>query len=198
MLRHFPLIITVVLLAGCGTPSSDLHNAAQPDLKQLIQEQQQIARTVRITLASEKDTYRAGEEFEVRIRLNNPEQQTVDSVRTWIAFDPTKLEVLELHDETSDFDLTLAQENNFDNQQGLVSIGRSSQRPLSPADAVIHTIVFRVLPTTVEKITSLDFYGYQDGAQGYTGVYQVQAGKPFNLLQPPAIPGVKLKLIPQQ
>lgn len=199
--RLFIIGLACFLLAGCGAVNDDssLQHSSSPldaeRLKLLIADQQEMQKTAELSLKGE---YVAKNTVAVAIRLHNPEEKQIDSVRSWLTFDPSKMKVSRIDDSHSDFDIFLAEENTFDNEKGIVSIGRSSQKPMLAKEAQVATVVFTMLPVRKETVAPIDFYGYSADSAGYTGIMHIVRGVPRNIMKEPAGKTLFLTLLPPQ
>jgi uncharacterized protein YcfL len=186
---------SLLLLVSCAskTPHKKPDTTA---LQQLVMQQKEQAKTATLTLTtSDPLTVMAGGTFTVLVTLQNPAQTSIDSVRSWLTFDPKKLQVQSMDDENSAFDLALADENKFDNTTGIVSIGRSSSTVQNGKSLLVEKIVFQALSRGDEATTAIDFYDYKENTDGHTGVYHLVDGVPYNILQEPHNTSLRLTIL---
>ncbi len=194
------ILTILLLLSACGQENSQQNIAVSDNgnLQKLVKAQQEVEKTVELELQTSSREQTAGKTFEVRVDLKNPAGKTIDGVRSWVAYDTSKLKAVRLDDTASDFDFFLPQENSIQVEQGMIALGRSSKTPMNKAIAHVVTITFEVLPTTTEKVTSIDFFDYQTGTDGHTNVLLLVDGQTHNILKDPAQPGVRLTLLPEK
>jgi uncharacterized protein YcfL len=186
---------SLLLLVSCAseTPQKKPDTTA---LQQLVMQQKEQEKTATLTLTtSDPLTVMAGGTFTVLVTLQNPAQTSIDSVRSWLTFDPKKLQVQSMDDENSAFDLALADENKFDNTTGIVSIGRSSSTVQNGKSLLVEKIVFQALSRGDEATTAIDFYDYKENTDGHTGVYHLVDGVPYNILQEPHNTSLRLTIL---
>jgi len=186
---------SLLLLVSCASETPQRKPANTTALQQLVMQQKEQEKTATLTLTtSDPLTVRAGT-FTVLVTLQNPAQTPIDSVRSWLTFDPTKLQVQSIDDENSAFDLALADEKKFDNTTGIVSIGRSSSTVQNGKSLLVEKIVFQALSRGDEATTAIDFYDYKENTEGHTGVYHLVDGVPYNILQEPHNTSLRLTIL---
>ena len=123
-----------------------------------------------------------GDEIEVDIVLQNPGQQSVISVRTWLEYNPNALEGLNIITQNSPFTLVAPGEDKFNPAEGHVEIGRSNiSGGVTDSEIVIATVRFRV-KTASPLTTSISPYNYQVTELGNTSVNIIDQGFPVNIL----------------
>lgn len=135
-----------------------------------------------IELVTSTSQVAEGSEFEVSVVLNNPSQQNVISVRSWLEYDPQVLEGVSIDTQDSPFALSAPGENEFSRADGLVKIGRSNiSGGFSDAQATVATVRFKVLDATAGRAT-ISAYNYQTTELGHTSVNIIDQGFPVNIL----------------
>jgi len=123
-----------------------------------------------------------GDEFDVTVMLNNPGQQRVISVRSWLEYDPDRLQVVSIDTQNSPFSLSAPGENEFSAAEGLVKIGRSNiSGGFSEAQATVAIIRFKVIGASVARAT-VSPYNFQTSELGHTSVNIIDQGFPVNIL----------------
>ncbi len=121
-----------------------------------------------------------GDELEIDIKLINPSEQKLVSIRSWLSYDPTKLEGIEIK-TYEDFDLVAPGEKVFDKDNKRVKIGlANSLGGVSVRETVIATVKFKVLASDDIK---LDFYDYQISELGHTNANIIEDNLPINVLK---------------
>ena len=122
------------------------------------------------------------EEFTVDVVLKNPVLQSVISVRSWLSYDQSALEALNIDTSTSAFTLTAPGEDAVSAGEGRVKIGRSNiTGGFNEAETTVATVRFRVLAAH-EVNTTISFYDYQVTELGHTSVNIIDQGFPLNIL----------------
>jgi uncharacterized protein YcfL len=187
---------SLLLLVSCASETPQTKPVNTAALQQLVMQQKEQEKTATLTLTtSDPLTLTAGGTFTVLVTLQNPAHTPIDSVRSWLTFDPSKLHVQSMDDRNSAFDLALADEKKFDNTTGIVSIGRSSSKVQNGNSLQVEQIVFQALPRGDEATTAIDFYDYKANTEGHTGVYHLVDGAPYNILQEPQNTSLRLTLL---
>jgi hypothetical protein len=120
------------------------------------------------------------DEIVLDIMIENPLKKEVVSVQSWVSFDPKILQVVALESNEKDFALTAPGENTFDNETGLIKIGRSTPTPLLAENIRVATLSFS--RKSLEK-TTVSFYNFQFGQSGNTSVRVFENGFPVNVLK---------------
>lgn len=191
------IVAALVLLSSCGrtNPVVSQNNGNSTSLQQMIEQQKEQEKTTSLTLQTEKTTLQGGDMFVVHVVLDNPKNEEIDSVRSWLTFDPTKVQVVALDETKSDFDLAMSDEKMFDNQKGIIAIGRSSTNIKKASSLIVMDISFQTLSLTSEAITAIDFYNYTPDTNGHTGVYHLVGDTPYNILKEPQNTSLRLTLL---
>lgn len=121
------------------------------------------------------------DELSIQIMVDNPSEQEISSVQAWLEFDPQVLQASKIDTEESPFDFVAPGENNFDNQAGIVKIGRSS---ISGGVNKSETFVAKVDFARLKDIkTEIKFHNFQLDNSGNTSVRVFQDGFPVNILK---------------
>ncbi|QQR83302.1 hypothetical protein IPJ72_05895 [Candidatus Peregrinibacteria bacterium] len=134
-----------------------------------------------------------GQTFSVAVRLLNPSQQNIISVRAWLNYNPNVLEATSIDAQDSPFQLVAPGENDLNAKEGHVQIGRSNiSGGFSGSEAVIATVQFKVLAKQ-KGVATIDFFDYQSSELGHTNVNIITQGLPLNILtkKPDAL-GIKV------
>lgn len=117
----------------------------------------------------------------ISIHVKNPSHQEIKAVQSWLQFDPNVLKGVKIDADTSPFDFVAPGENNFDNQTGIVKIGRSTMASgITVDDIFVANVQFERLST---KTTEISFYNFKVGSDSNTSVRVFEDGFPVNVLQ---------------
>ncbi len=148
----------------------------------------------------QKDAYvfsdfTSDEAVDIDLYIKNPRLEMVTSMRAKLKFDPTKLNIMSLDTDQSDFPLAAPGENDIDIDNGTITIGRSlTGGSLSNEEFFVGTI--SMMPYTNDAM--LEFLNYQNTELGDTGVYFTSGISLENRLTSPPKPLVFGNGSPQQ
>ncbi|OIO52086.1 hypothetical protein COT40_02040 [Candidatus Peregrinibacteria bacterium CG08_land_8_20_14_0_20_41_10] len=183
----FALFLTISLLgfSGCAKSPSEQIQVPIP-----------LPDQVALQLETERVIYHSADSFTVKIILNNPGQISLASVRSWLTYDPLKLEAQRIDTQNSIFEIVTPGENTFNQTQGIVQIGRGALQNINQINSLVAEIIFKVKPLSTETISTLDFYDFTGGINGHTTVATVENGAIKTLLAKPSSPALKLNLLP--
>lgn len=149
---------------------------------QRLEEAQQYKKTVELKL--EVTEAEAGR-IMVRVLLDNPEGKPLTSAQTWFTYNPEVLQGVEIRTADSAFELVAPYDNDFDQEGGLVMIGRSTAEAVTETYIVVADIVFtRVGPGAA----MIEAYDYQIDLEGHTSANMVLDENPYNMLLKPDSP----------
>lgn len=115
-------------MSACGfssfsnEPEVLSHEAPSVEIVEKIEVLQKSIKSSAVRLVQSRITPKT---FKIKILIDNPEKQEINSARTWLAYNPQFLKVININDNESDFDLFAPGENNDDIENGLIKIGRS-------------------------------------------------------------------------
>ena len=168
------VLIASNLLVGCTS------EASEAGLKRL-EEAQEMKKTVSLYLVAKEDTSDAV----VQVVLDNPEKKPITSVQSWLAYNPEVLKGVSLNTEDSAFELEAPYDNDFDDEAGLVMIGRSSAKPVRDEKIMVAEIHFE---RTGEGAAMIEAYDYRQDLTGHTSANMMQNGTPVNILLKPQVP----------
>lgn len=168
-----------------------MHSSA---IKNMIEQEREKLQTASLSLKTDETNIQSGKDFAVRVTLANSDHGSIDSVRSWLSFDPSKLQVVKLDDTTSDFELSIPQEHDFDNQQGLISLGRSLLKKEHGDTITVQTIIFSVQPGQKAGRTAIDFFDFNETNESHAAVYRVVGARSENILKKPELPGLLLEI----
>jgi len=177
------LILTLgVLLSGCQVVEPKQGKVSKKTvIEAFVLKAVAAKKEVRLALKAD----RQGDKLKVTVTLENPNLKPVTSVQTWLSFDPSKLQGKTVEARSSAFGLMAPYANTFDNENGLVMLGRSNSQPVAEKSTVVAVLSFDIVKPGV---TTLDAYDYQDDLSGHTSANVLEGGKPFNVLQKPDSP----------
>jgi hypothetical protein len=117
----------------------------------------------------------------VSIYIENPTNQQIKSVQAWLQYDPKVLKGEKINAIDSPFDFVAPGENNFDQNAGIVKIGRSSITQGSNENKIF---VAELLFTWLKKEkTDISFHNFQFDNSGNVNVMVFDEGFPVNILQ---------------
>ncbi len=135
-----------------------------------------------LTLKPSVTEANSGDEFTVDIVLKNPTQQNVISVRSWLTYNKSQLEAVNIDSSASSFTLSAPGEDQVSHSEGRVKIGRSNiTGGVKDTETTVSTVRFKVLEA-YELTATIEFYDYQVSELGYTSVNIIDAGFPANIL----------------
>jgi hypothetical protein len=160
------------------------HTYADTSLRITLEE---CSATTCQSIASENATHlvtpnlNAGESKKFAIVIVNPSQSEVQSVESWLQFDPNVLTISDLSATNSAFSLAAPGEFEVDSTTGSVKIGRAA--PGAPA--VQQKIVVAEFTVTAKKNTEgtqISFLDFRNSGMGKTAVVSNQNMEPVNIL----------------
>ena len=175
------IIAAVVILAASNLLTGCSSEPSEVGLKRL-EEAQEMKKTVSLYLVAVQD---AADDAVVKIVLDNPEKEPLTSVQAWLAYNPEVLKGVSLNTEDSAFELEAPYDNDFDQETGLVMIGRSSARPVRDEKAVVAEIHFE---RTGEGAAMIEAYDYRQDLTGHSSANVMKDGVPVNVLLKPQSP----------
>lgn len=113
-----------------------------------------------------------GDRFSIDVVIKNPEEQTINSVSSWIKYDTEKLTAVSIDTDNSPFGLAAPDGDKVNEKESLVQIGRAKiGGAISDQEIVVASVVFEV-KSTQKTTTTLEFSNYQQSELGNTGVFQ--------------------------
>lgn len=187
------LLILSGLLAGCkiietAEPGESEEVARKKPrlpqrLEELIQKATSAKKEVDLVLSAEKNET----QIKVTVSLDNPNQKALTSVQTWLSYDPEKLKGVEVDASQSAFLLVAPYNNTFDDENGLVMVGRSNTEPITDVSVNVATITFERL---VDAPVTIDAYDYRNDLTGHMSANTLVDGAPYNLLTKPDSPAL--------
>jgi hypothetical protein len=183
------VLLLAGLLAGCDLFKADILTTQEPegqtedtsDIEALIEKAQSVKKDARLELEYEKEPNKVT----VSILIKNPSRKPITSVQTWLSFDPTMLKGKEIDLSNSDFELPVPYETTFDNESGLMMLGRSNPESITDESILVAGVIFAPLKV---GSTVLEAYDYREDLTGHTSANAVVDEKPYNVLMRPESP----------
>ncbi len=128
-------------------------------------------------------TFIQGDQFVLKIEVHNPDSQKIASVRSWLKYDPTKLEAIEIRSADSKFDLSVPDENTIVPADGLVQIGRATtKRYVNTKKPLVAEVTFRVLSAKENDRAEIDWYDFSTNDSSHVSINIMDAnGIPKNI-----------------
>ncbi|MBU1017598.1 hypothetical protein KKA33_01060 [Patescibacteria group bacterium] len=183
------LILTLTsLLNGCAllpkeAPEATQSAAPKINIEKVVETARAAQKSINLAFKAERENG----QVTVTVTLNNPENKLVTSVQSWLSFDPSRLYGKEIKTGDSAFSLIAPYDNTFDNENGLVMLGRANPDPLTDKTIKVAEVVFDIKG---EGATMIDVYDYKDDLSGHTSANSVIEGKPYNILKRPNSPAL--------
>jgi len=165
--------------------NNDLDRA--DNLKQMIETANKYQKSAEIYLISSQNK----DEMILDIMIKNHDMAAIQSARSWLVYNPEYIEVLDINTELSDFDLSVAGENEINKKLGLIMLGRSKAgESLTNLDIKVGTLVLKVKKPGMSII---DFYDYNIAQDGHVQANVVQDGRSVNILNKPKSPALLIQ-----
>lgn len=109
-----------------------------------------------------------GMPIKIDLVIENPKREMISSVRAKLKYNTEEIEISDLDTQDSDFSLAAPNENDIDEEEGTVIIGRSfTGESRSDEEFLIGTLT--IAAKTAES--DIDFLNYQDTELGDTGIF---------------------------
>jgi hypothetical protein len=170
------------LLAGCEVTAPKSESTAKKTaIEEFVLKAVAAKKEVGLVLKADHQ----GKQVTVTVSLENPNLKPITSVQAWLSYDPAKLQGKTVDAKDSAFDLMAPYNNTFDNQNGLVMLGRASTKPVKDKVIKVATVTF---DSVQEGAAMLDAYDYQEDLSGHVSANVLSDGKPFNILVKPDSP----------
>ena len=170
-------------ITGCNMAEKEAKETA---LLQVVEKAEAVKKEVNMVLKAQKEEG----QVKVKITLENPDQKPITSVQSWFSFDVTKVHGKEIDTSKSAFSLVAPYENTFDNENGLVMLGRSNPDPVTDQIIEVAEIIFDIIG---EGTVMIDVYDYREDLTGHTSVNTIIDGKPYNILIRPDSPALVIE-----
>ena len=183
------LILTLSsLLTGCKLIETKELEVMKPapskiNFEKIVKKALAVKKEVDMVLTAEKSENK----ITVTVLLKNPQNKPITSVQSWLSFDAAKLQGKEINASGSAFELMAPYDNTFDNENGLVMIGRSNPDPITDSSIKVIEVVFDVI---AEGSVMIDAYDYREDLTGHTSVNTILEDKPYNVLKNPDSPAL--------
>ena len=189
------IILLSSILGGCGLieksssddgliPVSSEKQAEKPkpqSVNDLVSTARAVTKEVKLILDNEK----SDDELKIVIKLDNPNNKPITSVQSWLSYNPEDLKGKEIDTKNSAFSLTAPYSNTFDENNGLMMLGRSNPNPVTDESIIVAKVIFEVLKDTT---IAVDAYDYREDLSGHTSVNVLVDGTPYNILIKPESP----------
>ncbi len=183
MNKTFAFIIGLIILSSCALQEAEQRPSAE--IVDKIKSAQKIDKSIEFKLTKTKITPKT---FRVSLDLSNPEKREINSVRTWLSYNPEDLKIIKIETQDSDFNLAAPGENEYDAEAGLIKIGRSQ------TNGVRQKSEMKVAEIMLEKTQTgsviLDFYNYHENQDGHINANILFEGRVYNLAAKPDSPGL--------
>lgn len=163
-------------------PEKAVAEGKKEEVRQLVQKARSAEKETDIILKTEREENK----IVVKVILKNINKKPITSVQSWLSFDIKKIQGKEINTENSVFSLQAPYDNTFDNEIGLVMIGRSNPEPVTDEETEIAEVIFEQIE---EGSTTIDIYDYRDDLSGHASVNTIADGTPYNIMRPPKSPG---------
>ncbi len=181
ILAALVLFIASNALNGCASQESTPLTMSELGMAR-IDAAMELKKTSEIML---KEISRKGNEINFQLVLNNPNQQPITSVESWLSFNPDLVKGLDFKPNEEKFNLTAPYANGFDQERGLLKFGRSSTTPLSDASLILADFSLQLISDVPVMIEA---YDYQDDLSGHNSANMMKGEKPVNILLKPSSP----------
>lgn len=183
-IRLFSGCLTLMLLlSGCGSETS----IDAPDLRQKVESERTLEKDVSFSLETVSES---ADTVIVRILLQNPSQQNLVSLRSWLTFPAGMLEGKEMTlAKNSFFQLTAPGENTFDNVLGMAKIGIALDENFSDETTEVATVSFLKKQEGTAPVSFFDAH-----AKGHTDALISFEGELRSVLQESALVPLLLEL----
>lgn len=179
------IILLTSILSSCSSEQIVSNGQAlvndQASPAEVIKMARELTKEVSINLESEIED----NTVVVKIMLDNPENKPITSVESWLSYNPKALKGVSVSAENSPFEFTAPYNNTFDNEMGLLMIGRGSNKPINDKEILVAELTFEILS---KGTTMLDVYDYKQDLSGHASVNMMYNGFPYNILIQPQSP----------
>lgn len=187
MKKHLKLLPALIVLAGVLLIIPQSAAAATPDAEIKLRPhcESSICMDYPLYDAETYITYglSEGEMLDMDIVLKNPSGQSIQSVQSWLEYDPKILKGVDIRVSDS-FPLIAPGEQTFAEGSNRVKIGASNvSGGVTESEIVFARVQFQVLKE-VEDIASVKFHEFSLlGQEGKTKVLMVEEGRVVNILK---------------
>lgn len=193
------ILLLSSVLTGCSKliePREAAPSATQEARPSAEEQKQRIQKLVEAAVAAKKEVglvleaEKVGQTLTITIRLDNAVQKPITSAQTWLSFDPSRLQGKSIDTDDSSFELMAPYANGFDNEQGLVMLGRASATKQFKKSLNVATVTFDIVG---EGTLMIDTYDYRDDLTGHTSANSLIDDKPYNILIKPESPALAVE-----
>ena len=195
------IFLVITLLGGCNATTDSANpsstesdaginlssNAVKPVVNKTPAKLSEIIVKAEKNVELKLKASRQGDTVTVRITLDNPKQQAISAVQTWLTYDPDTLEGVNLSADDSDFKLQAPYENTFDEINGLAMIGHGTTGAVTDKSLNVAEVIFNIKKSGT---TMVDLYDYQEDLSGHVSVNTVINDEAYNILLRPKSPAL--------
>ena len=174
-MKRILIIFGLLLLTSCGaekeqSSGSTLKHSTAPDT---------LSARLELRLLEERQGTST-----IGIVIHNPERVPVQSVRSWIQFNPSSMRVQNLGIVESRFALFAPGERTIDRREGFVKLGAAAQSPITDEEIVFAT--FTVRADSGDVPSALSFYDWREEGNGHTAVLSLKEDSVQNIVRLPS------------
>ena len=175
------VILAANMLTGCTPKNTTVSEVGA----QRIAVAQEMKKTVSLSPVATEDE----KGITVHLLLSNPGKKPITSVQAWLSYNPEVLEGVSIDTQDSAFELMAPYTNDFDQNAGLMMLGRSTAKSVDNEEISIATIHFNRIGKGAAMIEAYDF---RSDLEGHTSANMMVDGAPVNILLKPPTPLVTL------
>ncbi|MDH5597468.1 MAG: hypothetical protein OEY44_05140 [Candidatus Peregrinibacteria bacterium] len=181
-MKTFKILLAALIVLGIA----NVLTACSPNGASSVgMERIEVAQVYRKTVELGLREVNSEDGLTLEIVVSNPEGKALSSAQVWLAYNPDQLKGLKLDTSDSAFELMAPYENDFDEELGLVMLGRSTESAISDTEIVLARVSFERL---TDGSAMIDAYDYQLDLSGHTSVNTLVEGEPVNVLLQPESP----------
>lgn len=124
-----------------------------------------------------------GDEIAIDIVIKNPNNLPINSITSWIKYDPTVYKALSIKSDDSPFTLASPDGDKINAKEGLIQIARAAiGSAIIDDEIIVASVILEIL--TDQKISSnLEFFNFQKTELGQTGIFSTTGLFTENILQ---------------
>ena len=172
-MKRFLTITGLLLLVACGRQAStngdqELKHAVAPDT---------LSARLELRIL-EKNAGKAT----IGIVIINPERVPIQSVRSWVKFDPLTMRVQDLGIVERRFALFAPGERTIDRREGFIKLGAAAKQPVADDEILFATFSVRADHTPV----ALTFYDWREEGDGHTALLSLSEDAIVNIVRAPS------------
>jgi len=173
-MKRFLIIIGLILLTSCGAEKKQSNNN---ELKHAVALDSLTARLELRLMQKIQGVSTIG------IVIHNPSRAPIQSVRSWVQFDPSAMRIRDLGIVESRFALFAPGERMIDSSEGFVKLGAAAQTPITDEEIVFATFTVRL--ASGDTPSALSFYDWREEGNGHTAVLLLEEDAVTNILRLP-------------